>query len=344
MLKDKLEQNLYFSVIVPIYNTDKYLRECLDSIINQTYKNFELILVDDGSTDLSGEICDEYAAKYDFVKVIHQENKGVSAARNAGIEASRYEWISFVDSDDWIDPEMFKVLRQHISQNNADLYSFNMNMVDEYGQNGMARIFSVENKVTEFRDEESKFDYFFSVLLPGNAGNTVWERIFRKEIITENNLRFISRETVYAEDILFVFQYMLFAEKIESISSILYNYRVRNDSLTNKVDKKSVLLKLYALAVEGYQIVCETGMTYFCDEYYKLYFALLDNQLSYLYSGDFIMSIVKQINKLNAYPFHKKWFKQICLMLLKDRESLWQLMKKYIRKTLNILKKSRRAK
>lgn len=340
MQKNNLKQSICFSVIVPVYNTEKYLRECIDAVINQTYKNFELILVDDGSTDKSGEICDEYAEKYDFVKVIHQKNNGVSAARNAGIDAAQNEWISFVDSDDWIDPDMLEIISEHIEKEETDLYSFNMNEVDEYGKNGVARIFSTENKVTEFKDEKDKFNYFFSVVVPGKVGNTVWERIFRKKIITDNNLKFISRESVYAEDILFVFQYMLFTEKVGAVNKVLYNHRVRNNSLTNQFDKESVILKLHTLAVCEYQKLCDAKMIYFCDEFYKLYFLLMDGQIGYLYSANSIMSTIKQIRQLKANPLHKKWSKQIRLMLLKDRKLLWKLTKKYLRKTLNSFRKS----
>ena len=98
------------SVIVPIYNTEKYLNECIDSIINQTYTNLELILVDDGSNDNSGQICDEYSKNNDFIKVIHQQNMGISAARNKGLENATGDWIAFVDADDWLDNNYFQVL------------------------------------------------------------------------------------------------------------------------------------------------------------------------------------------------------------------------------------------
>ena len=97
------------SVVVPVYKVEKYLNRCVDSILNQTYKDFELILMDDGSPDKAPEICDDYAKKYDFIHVIHQKNGGLSAARNSGIEwaleNSDSEWITFIDSDDWIHPE-----------------------------------------------------------------------------------------------------------------------------------------------------------------------------------------------------------------------------------------------
>ena len=109
------------SVIVPVYKVEPYLRRCIDSILCQTYRDFELILVDDGSPDNCGAICDEYATKDSRVVVIHQENGGLSAARNAGIDASKGEYLSFVDSDDWIHPEMLQWLLRAIQSNHVPI-------------------------------------------------------------------------------------------------------------------------------------------------------------------------------------------------------------------------------
>ena len=105
-----MEQNVLISVIVPVYNVEKYLPKCVDSILNQTYRNLEIILVDDGTPDTSGVICDAYAARDSRVKVIHKENGGLSSARNAGIDIARGEYLGFVDSDDWIEPDTYESL------------------------------------------------------------------------------------------------------------------------------------------------------------------------------------------------------------------------------------------
>jgi len=109
------------SIIVPVYNVEKYLRKCVDSILNQTFKDFELILVDDGSPDNSGVICDEYAKKDSRVRVIHKKNGGLSDARNIGIDAAKGKYIGFIDSDDYIDQNMYKQLYDSLMKNNADL-------------------------------------------------------------------------------------------------------------------------------------------------------------------------------------------------------------------------------
>lgn len=332
--KHNLKPSIGFSIIVPIYNTEKYLRECIDSIINQTYSKFELILIDDGSTDCSGKICDEYVEKYHFVKVIHQENKGVSAARNAGIEIAKYDWISFVDSDDWIEPEMLEVLNNTISRDVADLYSFNVRKVDESGD--FLRIFTFypQDQVIIFSSEEQKFEYYYNVLLRYRAGWEAWQRVFKKEIIMEHNLRFASNHDVFAEDYLFTFQYMLYIDKISNICNVLYNHRTRVNSLMHMVDTKSVLPKLYNFAVVGYESADCAEMLYFCDQYYKLYFSLLDNQISYFLGGKSFITIVKMLKKLNNNALHKKWSKQIFFMILKDKKLFYNLFKRYVKKRL----------
>ena len=111
------------SVIVPVYNTEKYLRECIDSILAQTFRDFELILVDDGSTDGSGAICDEYAKQDERIRVIHQENGGITVARKSGVRAARGEYVTFVDSDDWIDKDMYRIM---LEEETADIRICNL--------------------------------------------------------------------------------------------------------------------------------------------------------------------------------------------------------------------------
>ena len=109
------------SIIVPVYNVEKYLRECLDSILNQTFKDFELILIDDGSKDKSGEICDEYAKIYNNITVVHQKNQGQAAARNNGVKISEADWIMFVDSDDVIHPDLLQFLYKAATESNSHM-------------------------------------------------------------------------------------------------------------------------------------------------------------------------------------------------------------------------------
>ena len=124
------------SVIVPVYNTEKYLNKCIDSILAQTFTDFELLLIDDGSTDNSGFICDEYAEKDKRVKVFHKENGGVSRARNLGIDNAQGEYLSFIDSDDYIRPEMYSELVAIADKFNVDLVSSDLKINSEIIDNG----------------------------------------------------------------------------------------------------------------------------------------------------------------------------------------------------------------
>lgn len=121
------------SILVPVYNVEKYIKECLDSIINQTYQNLEIILVNDGSTDNSGNICDEYARKDTRIKVIHQKNQGLATVRNVSVAAATGDYIGFVDSDDFISPDMYKDLVTIAEDKNADIVMCNLGYVDQDG-------------------------------------------------------------------------------------------------------------------------------------------------------------------------------------------------------------------
>lgn len=126
------------SVIVPVYNVEKYLARCVDSITSQTYENLDIILVDDGSTDNSGRICGEYAKKDTRIRVIHQKNKGASAARNCGITAASGNYIGFIDSDDWIDKDMYELLVNTAIEHHADIVR-----CDTYHKQAKIRLISV---------------------------------------------------------------------------------------------------------------------------------------------------------------------------------------------------------
>ena len=116
-----MKEEKLISVIIPVYNVEKYLRRCIDSVINQTYKNLEIIIVDDGSTDNSSNICDEYTNKDSRVKVVHKENGGLSSARNVGIELAKGDLIAFVDSDDYIELEMYEKLKENMDKYDSDI-------------------------------------------------------------------------------------------------------------------------------------------------------------------------------------------------------------------------------
>ena len=148
------------SVIVPIYNVEKYLRKCVSSILEQSYKNIEIILVDDGSTDMSGKICDELSKEHDNVIVIHKQNGGLSSARNAGIEASNGDYLSFIDSDDYIEKTMYEEMVNAIENSKKDIASCGR-IVDVYGSHENKE-FCLDNVAVYSREESMREVLHFS--------------------------------------------------------------------------------------------------------------------------------------------------------------------------------------
>ena len=222
-----MENSGLISVIIPVYNVEKYLRECVDSVLNQTYTNYEIILVDDGSTDSSGAICDEYAEEYDNVTVIHKENSGPSETRNAGISVAKGEYIYFLDSDDYIVPHTFEKLVETSEKQNSDIVFFDAvsfvdNKPDVHIKQGYKR---------EYRYES---DTGLSVFSKLNANKefkcAVYLMLIRKRLITDNEISFCE-DAYMSEDLLFTFQLYCLAERVSQCSESLYYRRYRDNSI-----------------------------------------------------------------------------------------------------------------
>ncbi|CAM5185029.1 putative glycosyltransferase EpsJ [Ureibacillus acetophenoni] len=173
------------SIIVPIYNTELYLTDCVRSIINQTYQNLEVILVNDGSKDNSGIICDEFSKFDNRIKVIHKENGGVSSARNMGLDISTGDYIMFVDSDDWIENNAVDKLINIQNQGNFDVVMF-----------GAYFEYTKQNKIVNFilRDEKyyelSKIKSILPSLIKEEKINTLWNKLYKSSLIKNNKIRF----------------------------------------------------------------------------------------------------------------------------------------------------------
>ena len=176
------------SVVVPVYNAEKYIDRCIDSILSQTFEDFELILVDDGSPDKSGKICDNYAAKDNRVKVIHKQNGGVSTARNVGIENSTGEYIMFVDSDDYIDNQMLEVLLQKTSDD-VEMVISSIRMVCK------EKVYDFRMKNREYSPkvlmEEYCLEKFPRICVCGP-----WCKLYKRSVIDENKIRLLCKSNI----------------------------------------------------------------------------------------------------------------------------------------------------
>lgn len=215
-----------YSVIVPVYKVEAVLPRCIESILNQTVSDFELILIDDGSPDQSGAICDEYAAKDVRIRVIHQKNAGVSAARNAGMRAAKGEFIVFADSDDFVDRDLL----MHLSESDAD---FVMVGFSDYSDHQITKILLDNNDKWELQSEEG-----IQKGLSKCGSVFVWAKRYRKAIIDSNGLHF--REDMrFSEDIVFNNAYLLCAHTVESVCWSGY-YHCQYDALTLSASAKKV--------------------------------------------------------------------------------------------------------
>ena len=222
--------NPLISIIVPIYKVEEYIRNCVESILNQTYNNLQIILVDDGSPDNCGSICDEYSLKDKRVKTIHKKNGGLSAARNAGLEIASGEYIGFVDSDDFIESDMYESLYSAIIEYNADI-------------SVCGRYIVCENKITTISDSEkaqvfTKREALAELVLDEYNGvkNFAWDKLYKKDLF--NDIRY--PEGKYYEDIFTTYKLFSISNKIVDIKSPKYYYLLREDSIcgSNTANKR----------------------------------------------------------------------------------------------------------
>lgn len=237
------------SVIVPVFNISKYLKRCIDSLLNQTLNNIEIILVDDGSNDNSGEICDYYYNKYpDSIKVLHTENCGLSAARNRGLEVSTGEYISFVDGDDWIEPEFFETLYELIKLEDYDLSVCGIKYDYNEGADKL--------KKTKLHNTINQTELFNLMINDINILGYVCNKLFKSELI--DGLKF-DEELFSSEDIDFCSKYAQKCKKIIYTSSELYHYRQRIGSMTGEFSysfRKLSVLRTYERLIPIYESFC----------------------------------------------------------------------------------------
>lgn len=214
------------SILIPVYNTGEYLRPCLDSVLAQTLQEWELLLIDDGSADESGAICDEYAAKDSRIRVIHKENEGVSAARNLGLELAEGEYVGFVDSDDRIEPEMFEQLYRSAQVRSADIVI--CDAVTMYGNSRTKAdtITRLKQSVWISRNE------WKPELLMEMAGS-VWRCIYRRELLQQNGIWF-PVGLRFSEDRIFNLYAMGYANGVEYCKKPFYLRLMREDSAVHK--------------------------------------------------------------------------------------------------------------
>ena len=235
-MRDRNSTGELISIVVPVYNVEKYLRECLESILKQTYQNLEIILVDDGSTDCSGKICDDYAGKDRRIAVVHQKNQGVLAARNTGIKKAHGRYIGFVDGDDWVSEQMYWELYHKLKKENTDLVICKKNIYDDTTGNCFAEGDVLDEGVyATCKNENILFNMFTGYAGGEGLSLNLYDKLFSRKLILENYEN-VDRRLRYFEDVSLALFCMLRAEGISVLNQPFYFYRQRKGSLCHSLD------------------------------------------------------------------------------------------------------------
>ncbi len=234
------------SIIVPVYNAEKYLERCINSLKSQTLSDIEIILVDDSSTDSSLEICKKEALNDSRIKVIHKENEGAGKARNAALKVANGEYIAFLDSDDFVNADMLEVLLKRAEKYNSDLVLSGVLFVDGnmFSREGGCSLKKYFNEDTHFetKEELKKLKMGIFGALPEDEddskyGMSIWKNLFKRQIIEENNLTFESEREILSEDALFMIDYISVIKKATGIPEAFYNYCRNGDSISKSYKK-----------------------------------------------------------------------------------------------------------
>lgn len=225
-----MEQNILISVIVPVYNVEEYLPRCVDSILAQTYRNLEVILVDDGTKDNSDQICDAYAAKDSRIKVIHKKNGGLSSARNAGMDIAKGEYFGFVDSDDWIEPETYETMLGLALKHDAKMVCGGRYDVDSATGEKIVGLCPRKEEVI------SGVDMLGRVFLWDQCDSAAWDKLYHRSLFQE--IRYPSG--LICEDVAIFYRLVELTEKVVLCDKPLYNYYHREGSITtSKISEKT---------------------------------------------------------------------------------------------------------
>lgn len=283
------------SIIVPIYNVEKYLRDCIETIINQTYKNIEIILVNDGSTDSSLEICKEYAQINDKIKIVDKKNGGLSAARNTGLEHATGKYIMFIDSDDYLALNSCEVLYNAIKDTEFEFVTANFAFTNNDGTPWKKPMFSEKFQNTSLDIEDYKKSFYL-------VNSAVWNKIFRKEFLDNNDLKF--EVGFLAEDAVFTTLAFLKAKKTYYIKDVVYYYRQREVKKGNTSISFNCSVEYFNKINLAYKTIYENFRKYNEINFYRYYYAKSTAYILYKFIDSVLLSDEEKIEVLKTM----KWF------------------------------------
>ena len=306
--------NEKISVIVPMYNVERYLRQCLNSIVNQTYKNLEILLIDDGSPDKCGEICDEYAQRDSRIRVTHKKNGGLSAAWNDGLEMATGDWIAFVDSDDWLDLDYFETLLANHETANVDVVqSGGYYWEEQRGQ--FIRWAFVDSFIAKSQSEKDDLKILAMLRASGKktkgAIGCSWGKLFRRQFLKKHDLSFDTKiRAGLMMDVLFNWDVFEKASAILGVVYCGYHYRITQTSGTYKFDPNLVTAQEH-IQKQFFQRISEKTAS---DKLYKSFESrclrdivhILERCYFHPNNIDSQKDIAKAIREMKQMPYYKK--------------------------------------
>lgn len=251
------------SIIVPIYNLESCLQQCVDSILKQTFSDFELILVDDGSTDYSSKICDDYAKRDERVHVIHQKNAGVSAARNRGLDEATGKYVMFCDGDDYVSANWVSCLHETILKNPDDFVCCDM-----------AKGQLIDSDFQPLTSEDVETVTYFELFQKG-LSPYVWNKIYVNQVLKENSIRF-DEQLKYSEDVKLNVEYCKTCDRIRLVNRGLYFYSDAEESASNRYKANAFSLNFLPFTCR-LPLIDDTDLPAYCHIWFYMFYHLFDN-------------------------------------------------------------------
>lgn len=294
------------SIIMPVFNADKYLNRCIESILAQSYKDFELIIINDGSVDNTKNICEYYSTKDERIKVITKINAGQSAARNDGLKIAKGEYIQFVDADDWLEPCACENLIDNLKDNDVDLVMASYSFINKKNTSKLKFV----DEVYEIQDFIPKLYKYFESW----AFNVLWNKIYKAEIIKGNKIIF-DEKLNYSEDLIFNLKYLSKVRSLKISSCNVYNYNKINEGSSTK---KNISI-MYDIQFDAYKTISEIfELNNWDNELNKKWL-----EISYV---DMIYSYLRSMNLYNIYRY-KNTLKRIfndkkCIDIMKNQKNV----------------------
>lgn len=295
------------SIIVPVYNVEKFLHRCVDSILSQSFTDFELILVDDESPDNCPAICDDYSKKDSRVIVIHQKNTGVSGARNAGIEAANGEYLYFCDSDDYLSIDYVGKLYLKICSEKADMVSAGYTAFDEEGVQLYSRSQVEGDYYLETLDD--RYNFIAKKVLLSGIGWEVYTKLFKHSLINKYRIRFCETCGNFAEDMGFVIEYLLICSKVNVIEEKDYYYIKRNGSMMAVSRTVVKLNSMNEISKHFGKVFLQMDIDNKKQKMALIHYLIMRNQYQKIVLTDRYSELPVEIKQIKDQHWYRKWTK-----------------------------------